>query len=235
MNSRNVKRLLYFNTISFLIFGLFFIFFPVIDIFFSNLFFIDNVFISEKYIFIKKLRIFLKDLMVITPIVALCYLVLNYLNEKHEIKTKIRKLRIKIVCLGLIIGPVFGSGIIANFIFKENWGRARPVHIEEFGGDKIFTPAFLKTDQCKRNCSWISGETSAAFSFLTGVLILKNRIYLLINLLIGGLVFFCRVSMGGHFMSDNIFAIIFMIYLAIFYRYLALYFIKKRKKWSIKS
>ena len=152
MNSRNVKRLLYFNTISFLIFGLFFIFFPVIDIFFSNLFFIDNVFISEKYIFIKKLRIFLKDLMVVIPIVALCYLVLNYLNEKHEIKTKIRKLRIKIVCLGLIIGPVFGSGIIANFVFKENWGRARPVHIEEFGGDKIFTPAFLKTDQCKRNC-----------------------------------------------------------------------------------
>ena len=69
-------------------------------------------------------------------------------------------------------------------------------------------------------------ETSAAFSFLTGVLILKNRIYLLINLLIY-FIFLQSFTLETHVI--NIFTIIFMIYLAIFYRYLALYFIKKRK------
>ncbi len=228
MGTKNLKSLLYFNTFFFLIFTLAFVFFPEIDIYFSNLFFFENVFISEKFIFIKELRNFLKDLMVIVPICALFYLILNYLNNKQEIRIKKKRLRLKIACIGLIIGPVIGSGIIANFIFKDNWGRARPIQIEEFGGNKIFTPAFIKTDQCEKNCSWISGETSAAFSFLTGVLILKNPIFLLINLLIGILVFFCRISMGGHFMSDNIFAIIFMIYLAISYRHLVITLIKKR-------
>tara|TARA_B100001029_G_C14932803_1_gene378655 strand:+ start:168 stop:860 length:693 start_codon:yes stop_codon:yes gene_type:complete len=230
MNRKNVEVLLYYNTVFFLIFAFIFIFFPEIDIYLSNLFFLDSVFISEKFLLIKKLRTFMKDTMVIIPVLALLYLVFNYFNQKQKIKNRIRTLRIKLVCIGLIVGPIIGSGLIANLIFKDNWGRARPIQIEEFGGNKIFTPAFMKTDQCAKNCSWISGETSAAFSFLTGVLILKNPMFFLMNIVMGVLVFFCRMSMGGHFFSDNVFAVIFMIYLAIIYRYLVINFVKKRKK-----
>tara|TARA_B100000575_G_scaffold89640_1_gene71089 strand:- start:464 stop:961 length:498 start_codon:yes stop_codon:yes gene_type:complete len=154
--------------------------------------------------------------MIIIPSLALTYLIIIKLNifDKNR---RIKKLRFKIACLGLIIGPVVGSGIIANLIFKENWGRARPVHIQEFGGDKEFTPAFVKTNQCKTNCSWISGETSAAFSFLAGAFVLKNRIFVVINVILGLLVFFCRISMGGHFLSDNLFSIMFMVYIAVLY------------------
>ena len=88
----------------------------------------------------------------------------------------------KYTILGIIIGPILGSGIIANWYFKDQWGRARPVHITEFGGDKIFTQAFVKSDQCERNCSWISGESSAAFSFLVGTLILKKPYFFVLNL-----------------------------------------------------
>ena len=79
--------------------------------------------------------------------------------------------------------------------------------MKEFGGEKEFTRAFLKTDQCKKNCSWISGESSAAFSFLVGTLILKHPLFFFINLFFGLVVSFCRISMGGHFLSDNLFEI----------------------------
>ena len=94
--------------------------------------------------------------------------------------------------------------------------------------EKIFTPAFLKSDQCERNCSWISGETSAAFSFVVGTILLKNHYFLILNFILGFLVFFCRMAMGGHFFSDNIFAMIFMIYLAILYKRLIYLFLKKK-------
>ena len=115
-----------------------------------------------------------------------------------------------------------GSGIIANWYFKDQWGRARPVHITEFGGEKNFTQAFVKSDQCEKNCSWISGESSAAFSFLVGTLILKKPYFFVLKFIFGLIVSFCRISMGGHFLSDNLFALFFMIYLAIGFKYLVI-------------
>tara|TARA_B100000686_G_C16538571_1_gene836177 strand:- start:100 stop:810 length:711 start_codon:yes stop_codon:yes gene_type:complete len=226
-NKNLIQRLLIVNTIVFIFFGIFFFLFPRIDIFFSNVFFIDNEFISEKLIFIKTLRSFLKTFMIIIPLVSLFFLIICFVDKKQKINLKLSK-RVKCACFGLIIGPIVGSGLIANFYFKDQWGRARPVQIEEFGGDKVYSPPFVKSDQCLKNCSWISGETSAAFSFFVGVIILKSPIFIWINLILGFLVFFCRISMGGHFLSDNIFAIIFMFYLAIIYRYLIYIWFKKR-------
>ncbi len=219
-----LKKIFILNTLFFLLFTLFFYLFPNYDITFSNFFFTNNLFISEKYEVIKDLRNFLKDSMVIFPITVLLFLIVNHF---FKAKCNINK-RIKYALIGFIIGPIIGSGLIANFFFKDNWGRARPIQVSEFGGDKSFTPAFVKTDQCEKNCSWISGESSAAFSFIVGSLILKNPIYLYFNLIIGVLVSFCRVSMGGHFLSDNIFAFSFMVYLAILYKFMVLKFVKKK-------
>ena len=225
MQSISLKKVLIVNTIFFFFFVVFFILFPKFDIFFSKLFFFEEKFISEKYVFIKSLRSFLKDLMIVISIVSFLLIMVNFFFKKK--KKSILKPRTSLILIGFIVGPVIGCGLIANFYFKDNWGRARPVNIQEFGGEKIYTQPFIISDQCERNCSWISGEASAAFSFIAGTIIIKSPIFFLLNIIFGIIVSFCRIAMGGHFLSDNIFAMIFMIYLAILYKYLVFLNLKR--------
>ena len=58
MKYLKLKNLLVINTFFFFFFLIFFTFFPESDIYFSNLFFENNKFISERIIFIKSLRSF---------------------------------------------------------------------------------------------------------------------------------------------------------------------------------
>ena len=227
MHSKFIQKILFYNTFTFILFGILFLFYPGLDIYFSSFFFNGNQFISEKYTVIKVVRVYLKNLMIIISVISLLILLINLINKKQNMRRLINR-RTKFSLIGLVVGPILGCGIIANLYFKDTWGRARPVHVEEFGGDKIFTPAFLKSDQCEKNCSWISGETSAAFSLTVGTIILKNPIFFLLNLILGFLVFFCRLSMGGHFFSDNVFAMTFMIYLAILYKNIIYLYLRKK-------
>ena len=227
MNSKFIKKIFFYNTFIFIFFGLVFLFFPSLDIYLSNLFFFENQFISEKYTMIKVFRTYLKNIMIFIPVLSLIILFINFTNKRQNVRKLINQ-RTKFALIGLVVGPILGCGIIANMYFKDTWGRARPVHIEEFGGGKIFTPAFLKSDQCEKNCSWISGETSAAFSLIVGSILLKKPIFFFSNVFLGFFVFFCRLSMGGHFFSDNVFAMIFMIYLALLYRYIIYLYLKKK-------
>ena len=151
--------------------------------------------------------------MVSIPIICLVYLIIILFNKTKFNKNKYN-LRFKSALFGFILGPIVGCGLLANLYFKDTWGRARPAYIKEFGGDKTFTRPFIKSDQCAKNCSWISGETSELFLLMFGTLLLRNHLFIIFNYLLGFLVFFCRLSMGGHFFSDNIFAYFFMIYLA---------------------
>ena len=225
MQSISLKKVLIVNTLFFFFFVLFFILFPKFDIFFSKLFFFEEKFISDKYVFIRSLRSFLKDSMIAISIVSFLLIMVNFFFKKK--KKPILKPRTRLILIGFIVGPVIGCGLIANFYFKDNWGRARPINIQEFGGEKIYTQPFIISDQCERNCSWISGEASAAFSFIAGTIIIKSPIFFLLNIIFGIIVSFCRIAMGGHFLSDNIFAMIFMIYLAIIYKYLVFLNLKK--------
>ena len=228
MKSLSLKNVFLVNSL-FFFFVVFFFKFPEFDIFFSKMFFYEEQFISERFVYIKQLRSFLKNLMIIISIASLFLLLSNFIYKKKKKKSFFR-MRMKLFLLGLIVGPVIGCGLIANLYFKDTWGRARPINIQEFGGDKIYTQAFVKSDQCERNCSWISGEASAAFSFIAGTIIIKNPIFFLLNIFFGIIVSFCRIAMGGHFLSDNLFAMIFMIYLAILYKY----FVFKIKKKCLK-
>ena len=225
MKSISLKKVLIVNTLFFFFFVLFFILFPKFDIFFSKLFFFEEKFISDKYVFIRSLRSFLKDSMIVISIVSFLLIMVNFFFKKK--KKPILKPRTRLILIGFIVGPVIGCGLIANFYFKDNWGRARPINIQEFGGEKTYTQPFIISDQCERNCSWISGEASAAFSFIAGTIIIKSPIFFLLNIIFGIIVSFCRIAMGGHFLSDNIFAMIFMIYLAIIYKYLVFLNLKK--------
>ena len=114
----------------------------------------------------------------------------------------------------LVACLVIGPGILTNTILKDNWGRARPVQIEQFGAGGKFTPALVPSTACKRNCSFVSGESSSIFMvFFSLALLLANyRKWLFtFGILIGSLSGLVRMGMGGHFLSDVIFSGIFML------------------------
>lgn len=116
-------------------------------------------------------------------------------------------------CWFLIAVLAVGPGIVANTIFKDNWGRARPRDVVELGGTRQFTPALLPAAECKRNCSFISGEAASMFALFFGPALLLPGLRLT---LLGTAIAFgtgaglVRMMQGAHFLSDVLFAGVFM-------------------------
>jgi lipid A 4'-phosphatase len=106
-----------------------------------------------------------------------------------------------------------GAGLVTNVIFKDSWGRARPSQVMEFGGLKQFSPPFMRSTQCDKNCSFVSGDAALAASFLTLAMIARrNRPRWWIGLgAFTALVGVMRMGRGSHFLSDVVFAVIFTL------------------------
>jgi membrane-associated PAP2 superfamily phosphatase len=98
-----------------------------------------------------------------------------------------------------------GPGLIVDGILKRFWGRARPEDIVDFGGDAGFSPVWWISDQCGRNCSFVSGEAASAF-WLVALAFLVPKAWRLPTaigtLAVAAAVSFTRVATGGHFVSD---------------------------------
>ena len=113
------------------------------------------------------------------------------------------------LALVLITGP----GLIANTLLKDNWARPRPIHVVEFGGPDRFTPVLERSGACERNCSFISGEASATFAlgFAIAMLVRRRRAELMAAAVaLGSVAGLIRMGEGGHFLSDVVFAGVFM-------------------------
>ncbi len=111
------------------------------------------------------------------------------------------------VCV--IVGPL----AIANLGFKDHWGRARPSTVVEFGGSRAYTPPLVKSQECPRNCSFFSGEASSIFVVCFAAALLfppAASAWIVTGLILGSLCGFVRMAEGGHFLSDVIFAGVFM-------------------------
>ncbi|MCY6381389.1 phosphatase PAP2 family protein [Hoeflea prorocentri] len=123
---------------------------------------------------------------------------------------------------------ILGPGLLVNAVLKNNWGRARPANVTEFGGDRTFSPPFIMSDQCERNCSFVSGEGSGAAAFFISVLVLSayianktlRRTILTAAFLAAGLAAALRVFKGRHFLSDTIGAILFVSLVAVLLHWL---------------
>ena len=109
-----------------------------------------------------------------------------------------------------LVGPV----LLVNGLLKEFIGRARPKNIIEYGGTKIFSPAYFPADQCETNCSFVSGDAAAAFSTIAFALIFNGKLrfhLVVVALSFGVLVSIYRLGTGAHFLSDTVLSGLFCI------------------------
>lgn len=198
--------------ISLVLFFTIFLLFPQADIFFSELFF-------ESGEFFLKHNILIKIIYESVPIAVAGFLLFFILSM-----TSIAFKQYKKEAIYLFFVLALGSGLLVNSILKENWGRARPYQIVEFGGSKQFTRAFVISDQCEKNCSFVSGHASVGFFLMAFYFVTKRRRWIYIGMVYGGIVGLGRIAQGGHFLSDVVLSGYCMYFMAwIIYRFIFQY------------
>jgi lipid A 4'-phosphatase len=112
----------------------------------------------------------------------------------------------------LLATLIAAPGLVANAVLKSHWGRPRPIEVSAFGGSLEFVPWFSPFGGCDSNCSFVSGEAASAFSLLAIAIILPQRYRaaaVAAAIVYGLVVGLMRVAMGGHFLSDILFAGVF--------------------------
>jgi lipid A 4'-phosphatase len=124
----------------------------------------------------------------------------------------------RVIYLSLVL--MIGAGLIVNLVLKDNFGRARPRDIAEFGGVQPFSPPFVMADNCSKNCSFASGEGAGGFFALAlAAAFSRRRAALALALAFGTLVSVCRIASGAHFLSDTVVSFFVMLILtdALYY------------------
>jgi lipid A 4'-phosphatase len=182
--------------------------FPKVDIQFSGLFFHHGFHWSELW-----WQPILRDATTYV-LIATMVAVLGIYGYNKWSKRKIWGLdgkRVVYLCLVLLLG----AGLIVNVAFKENFGRARPRDVAEFGGSKIFTPAFVVSRECSRNCSFSSGEGAAGFFTLAlAFAFSRRRRAFALAAAIGIVISLARIASGAHFLSDTVVSFFVMLLVA---------------------
>ena len=196
------NRLVNISLIAIGFLSLIFVIFPNLDIEVSSLFY------SEKLGFLYKNQaivvLFYKAVPILTKsFVLLCTLYLLYILVKFRSFKK----ALSSWAFFLIISAIIAPGITVNSVLKDNFGRARPREIIEFGGNKEFSRAFAFSDQCSHNCSFSSGHAAMGYFFSSIAYVAGSlyfvRIYIA-GIFFGSIVGLSRIIMGGHFASDVI-------------------------------
>jgi lipid A 4'-phosphatase len=112
------------------------------------------------------------------------------------------------MALSLALGPL----LIVNVVLKDHSHRPRPYQVTEFGGDEAFRPFYRFDGACRRNCSFVSGESSSAFWTLAPALLVPlpyRPVAVAAALVFGAATSLLRMAFGGHFLSDTLFAGLF--------------------------
>ena len=63
----------------------------------------------------------------------------------------------------LIATIAIGPGVIVNLGLKDHWHRPRPYQTQDFNGRDPFKPWYDDGGECKKNCSFVSGEAATGF------------------------------------------------------------------------
>jgi lipid A 4'-phosphatase len=112
----------------------------------------------------------------------------------------------------MLLTLVLVPGVVANLVFKDHWGRPRPIDVTEFGGAEHFRPWWDPRGDCRRNCSFVAGEPSGAFWTLAPAILAPppwRAIATVAALGFGGAIGLLRIAAGAHFFTDVVFAGVF--------------------------
>lgn len=111
----------------------------------------------------------------------------------------------------LVLLLALGPGLLVNIVFKDGWGRPRPREIIQFEGRKIFLQPWQKGISGQGR-SFPSGHAAAAFYMIAPYFIYRHRnkrrarIWLAAGVTFGTFMSIARISQGGHFLSDTLWA-----------------------------
>jgi len=198
------KTKLLYSFIATVLVSLSFIIFPQTDILISRIFYStyhqkfclkDNLFFNlfsfSTYIFI---------FFFIT-----CAFKKIYKNIAKYRDYKFSKSRNEII---LLLVFFLGSVILTQIWAKNFFKRARPQNILEFGGEKIFTPPFVVSDECNTNCSFFSFHASiVTLLFIHFFFFNRKRSIKYLSFIYALLVCTIRIIQGNHFLSDIVISI----------------------------
>lgn len=108
--------------------------------------------------------------------------------------------RIALALFALVLGP----GLLAHNGLKDHWGRPRPNAVAEFGGAGHYVAPWQYSEQCARNCSFVSGHAAAGTLLMGGALLWprRRRAWLCAGAMGGALIGAVRIVQGAHFFSD---------------------------------
>jgi len=107
---------------------------------------------------------------------------------------------------------LLAPGLVANVLLKDHWGRPRPTEVTQFGGTQQFRAWWDPRGECEKNCSFVSGDGSAAFWTVAPAAVAPpayRAIAYAAALAFGAGIGSLRVMSGGHFFSDTVFAGVF--------------------------
>ncbi len=108
----------------------------------------------------------------------------------------------------VVLAGVLGPGIVVNWGFKDNWQRARPYQVENFGGPQQFSRAAVLTDQCNNNCSFVSGHVACGVFLISLGLVhrKRQRMWAAAGIACGLAIGFSRMAAMAHWFSDVLWA-----------------------------
>lgn len=126
--------------------------------------------------------------------------------------------------LYLVLVLVIGPGVVVNDVFKENWGRPRPLDVVELGGDRAYVAPWVKSPK-EMGGSFASGHAAMGFYLLVPYFLLRRRAparalaVALAGLAYGSLMGLARMIQGAHFLSDVLWALgfVYLTGLACYY------------------
>lgn len=131
--------------------------------------------------------------------------------------TRCRSWRAKSLYVVLVIA--LGPGLVVNLIVKDHWGRPRPVHIHEFGGQYDYIPPAKMGSTPDK--SFVCGHCSVGYAFFAVYFLAQNHklIYFLLTLFFAWGMGFTRMAAGGHFLSDILWSgyLVFLVAYGLYY------------------
>ena len=188
--------------------GLLFGFFPQLDLDIASLFYdpgTKNFSLSKSFAFryVRQAAVWIQVLLIAPSVIALL-IKLVMPRAKPWMSSR--------AAIFLIATLALAPGLVVNVLLKNHWDRPRPAAVTEFGGSERFVPWWDPRGQCRKNCSFVSGETSSAFWTLAPAALAPApwRFLAYTSAIAFGIgMGVVRMAMGGHFFTDVVFAGLF--------------------------